>query len=177
MERHLLKMIPNHKSEIDKIFRRILRLNGLSGRILANKSLKHVIVHGYRKVEHHVCVQGRLYCRELSDLLPKVQMLPNQSSYESSTWEWNIYEYSAGSLIGRDKILQIDDDLDLVAVEKYFNEMISKAVAPLVLSVQTPRDAVNYAIHNRRVIQASTERKNEILAIWSAHFGLDFSAD
>jgi len=156
-------MLVDHRPEISRMLREAMKRHGLVKRLLENESLRHVITHGYRKSKQFLVIGHYLYCSELWDIVgkPEFHKLP-------------IFQFPAGWVIGiQDAVVELDDQLDLQSLEEHFETMIGQAVAPLVRSVQTPAEAVCYAMDHRMVLLLNEMKINEYLLKWTEHYGLE----
>ncbi|MEI8282929.1 MAG: hypothetical protein WCG75_11025 [Armatimonadota bacterium] len=152
------------RQEITKRFKEAMARHNLTKSALEVNGLKFVVTHGYRKSEQLLVVGCDMYCKELWMLLNRPDRVKEP-----------IYQFVVGHLIGlKDAVIQLDDGLNIEDIEAYFEEMIGKGVAPLVAAVQTPRQAVEYAIKHRIVMLFGPALKNEMLGTWAKHFGIDF---
>lgn len=162
--RRLMKNRPDHRSELSKLLRKVLSQHGLTKSVLSNDQLHHVVKHGYRKTFQYLAVSGEMYCSELWEILggSHGMILP-------------VYNYTVAYVIGeRDSRLWLDDALDISAIENHFELMVGSVIAPIVRAVQTPVQAVSYAIDHPVVLSCSESVMNNRLATWAAHYGLEF---
>lgn len=173
--RKLLQEMPDHRTELSKLLRRAMARHGLNKRRLENNSIKHVISHGYSKSQQYFSIGGKMFCHELCDQFYRpVSLIPGVSA--PTKFEPPVFQYSASFLLGqRESVYWLGNDLNLIELEEYFDEMISKAIVPVVFGSQTPIEAAKYAIKHREVMLMTREGKNDVLSTWAAHYGLDFS--
>ena len=172
----LMKALPNHGKEVSKILRETLRRHGITGKMMDNGLVQHSITHGYRKLENVLRVNGCMYCKELSDLLPQPPVSDFKSIEEARKWRWVIYGYSLPLVMGKSDNMFDLGDYDSQVVSDYLDELVSNVFYPLVTSVQTPIQAVEYALSHRRVLQFAGKRPQEMLDIWTKHYGLEFKS-
>lgn len=172
----LMKTLPNHGKEVSKILQEILRRHGVTGKMMDNGLVQHSIRHGYRKLENVLRVTGRMYCQELSELLPQPPASDFKSPEEASKWRWVIYGYSLPLVMGWSDNLFDLGEYDSKVVSDYLEEMVSNVFCPLVKAVQTPVQAVEYALEHHRVLQFAGQKPQVMLDAWTKHYGLEFKS-
>ena len=171
--RRLLRERPDHRLELSKMLRASLAKHGLTKKVLQNEQVRHMISHGYNKRSDDICVHGKMYCRELFDLVPRPKSIFFEPDPREESWEGPVYDYVAGRTIGMSECeFLLNDAFDVPAIESYFEKMVSEAIVPIVMGSQTPLDVVKYALTHDGVLTYVNANKPRVLDLWSKHYGL-----
>ena len=139
-----------------------MKRHGITKSLLENDELRHVFAVSYRTYRHSICLGGDLYCAELWNLVGK-----------SDLEKYPVCQYIPGNVIRIDSwIVDFDGEPDMKEIEDYFETVVGGAVVPIVHSMQTPSQCVTYAKSHRCILGRGTAKADEVLAIWSQHYGL-----
>lgn len=154
----------NHGPALSAMLKQAMRDCGINRALLENDRLKHRFSPGYRKSKQIFGATGVLYCPELWSIL-------GSPAFKDGP----VFQYDIGQIVGLSSyVFELSDQLDVEFVRDHFNIIARNGIEPIVRNIQTPVQAVQYAIDHPGVIMASRQVIDRNLRKWSRHYGLDY---